>query len=132
MDEKNLVSKEHLKSELESFRRFAFSDNLVAVAISLTMAAATQRMVSTISESLIMPFVNYMMASADGNWRSLVFVPVEGLNIEIGKMMGVTLEFCFTSLLAYILYEKLIKRLSSGRNDGEDRVGEKKPDSAQG
>ena len=132
MDEKNLVSKEQLKSELESFRKFAFSDNLLAVAISLTMASATQKVVSSISECVMMPLINYAVASTNGNWRNLVFVPFDGLSIEIGKMTGVFTEFIFTSLLAYILYEKLIRKLQPGRADGQDRVGLQKPDTDAG
>lgn len=123
VDEKNLVSREQLRNELESFRKFAFSENLAALAISLTMASATQKVVSSISDCLMMPLINYAVASAEGNWRNLVFVPAEGLSIELGRLTGVFMEFVFTSLLAYILYEKLIKRLQSGRGDGQNCVG---------
>lgn len=127
MDEKNLLSREQLKNELESFRKFAFSENLAALAISLTMASATQRVVSSISECLMMPLINYAVASAEGNWRNLVFVPIEGLSIEVGRLTGVFMEFVFTSLVAYILYEKLIKRLQTGSFDGQNCVGSGEP-----
>lgn len=109
-DEKNFINVNQLKQELESYKKFAFSNNLIALALSLTMANATEKIVNSISENLLMPIINYLVDNAGENWRNLVFVPTTGLEFEVGAMINGFLKFMFTSIIVYIFYTKVFKK----------------------
>lgn len=105
---KNFVD---VEKELESYKQFAFGKNLLNVAVALILATSVQKFVSSISDHLLMPLINYFISKADGDWRNLILVPVEGMNLEIGKFGGAMLEFFITTMVLYILYTKIIKRI---------------------
>ena len=109
-DEKNFINVNQLKQELESYKKFAFSNNLIALALSLTMANATEKIVNSISENLLMPIINYFVDSTGENWRNLIFVPTTGLEFEVGSMINGFLKFIFTSIIVYIFYTKVFKK----------------------
>lgn len=109
-DEKNFINVNQLKQELESYKKFAFSNNLIALALSLTMANATEKIVNSISENVLMPIINYFIDNTGENWRNLVFVPTTGLEFEVGAMMNGFLKFIFTSIIVYIFYTKVFKK----------------------
>jgi large-conductance mechanosensitive channel len=109
-DEKNFINVNQLKQELESYKKFAFSNNLIALALSLTMANATEKIIHSISENVLMPIINYFVDNAGENWRNLVFVPITGLEFEIGSMINGFLKFIFTSIIVYIFYTKVFKK----------------------
>ena len=109
-DEKNFINVIQLKQELESYKKFAFSNNLIALALSLTMANATEKIVNSISENVLMPIINYFVDNTGENWRNLVFVPTTGLEFEVGAMMNGFLKFIFTSIIVYIFYTKVFKK----------------------
>jgi large-conductance mechanosensitive channel len=109
-DEKNFINVNQLKQELESYKKFAFSNNLIALALSLTMANATEKIIHSISENLLMPIINYFVDNTGENWRNLVFVPTTGLEFEVGAMINGFLKFIFTSIIVYIFYIKVFKK----------------------
>lgn len=109
-DEKNFINVNQLKQELESYKKFAFSNNLIALALSLTMANATEKIIHSISENLLMPIINYFVDNSGENWRNLVFVPTTGLEFEVGAMINGFLKFVFTSIIVYIFYIKVFKK----------------------
>jgi len=109
-DKKNFVDTERIRLELEEYKRFAFSKNFLALALSMVMAQAAHNLVSSMSESLIMPVINYVVNSAQGDWRLLVFDPIPGLKIEIGRIFSGALEFLFTSAFVYLFYIKIMRK----------------------
>lgn len=109
-DEKNFINVNQLKQELESYKKFAFSNNLIALALSLTMADATEKIIHSISENVLMPIINYFVDNTGENWRNLVFVPTTGLEFEVGAMINGFLKFIFTSIIVYIFYIKVFKK----------------------
>jgi len=119
-DEKNFIGANQLKKELESYKKFAFSNNLFALALSLTMATATEKVVNSISENVFMPFINYTVKNTSGNWRTLIFMPVDGLEFEIGKILSGFLQFVFTSIIVYIFYTKVFKKEGKNGNISVD------------
>ena len=102
-----------LRKELEEYKNFAFNKNLVTMALTLISAQIVQKFVTSISESLLMPIINYFVSLANtGNWRSLILCPVDGMNLEIGNFCASFLEFAITTLILYAIYSKIIKKLS--------------------
>lgn len=110
MDEKNFINKEQFKKEIDDYKKFIFSSNLFSMAITLIAAQTVQKLVSIISETIFMPFVNYIINSTGGNWRNLIFIPFTGMEIELGKFLGGILEFTITITFIYIVFYKIIKK----------------------
>ena len=109
MREKRIMS--DLGKEISEYKKFAFNKNLMALALALILANVVQKFVSSISESLLMPIINYFINVANkGNWRNIILCPVDGMNLEIGKFCGSFLEFVITTLVLYVIYSKIIKR----------------------
>lgn len=108
--QQNFVDTERIRLELEEYKRFAFSKNFLALALSMVMAQAAHNLVSSMSGGLIMPIINYLVNSTQGDWRLLVFDPTPGLKIELGRIFNGTLEFIFTSAFVYVFYIKIMKK----------------------
>jgi large-conductance mechanosensitive channel len=81
------------------------------MALALILATQTQKFASCITESLLMPIINYTLSATNGNWRSLIFIPLEGMEIEIGKILNSFLEFTIITILLYLVFQKIIKRI---------------------
>jgi large-conductance mechanosensitive channel len=102
-----------IKKELDEYKKFAFNKNLMALALALILATVIQKFVSAISESLLMPIINYFVSAANpGNWRDMVLCPVDGMNLEIGKLCAAGLEFTITTIVLYVIYSKIVKRFN--------------------
>jgi len=112
MEEKNFIPKEKLQKEFDEYRRFAYSKNLIGVAITLILANSMQKFVTTISETVFMPIANYLVSSTHGDWRLLIFTPIKGMDIEIGKFASGFLEFTIITICLYVIYSKIIKKIS--------------------
>lgn len=99
-----------VKKEIQDYQSFAFGENMIAIVIALVLASIVQKFANTISESILMPIISYMN-QAGGNWRNLIWVPVEGMNLEIGKLGGVFIEFVISTIILYIVFSKILKRI---------------------
>lgn len=122
MEEKGFISKDKIQQELKQYADFAYSKNLMAMAMTIILASAMQKFVNSISENAIMPVINYFVGTAtQGNWRTIVFTPVIGMDFEIGKITAGFLEFSITTALLYLIYIKIIKKISPDFTLGEKR-----------
>ena len=97
--------------EIEEYKKFAFDKNMIQVAIGLILANAFQKTVTGLSDYAIMPIVNYFINSTDGNWRDIIFTPVAGMNIEIGRLAGIFCDFFIITFILYLIYSKFLKRI---------------------
>lgn len=102
-----------LDKELQDYKQFAFNKNMMVVAIGLIMATAFQKTVTGISDFVIMPIVNYFVngAKSSTNWREMKIHPLEGMNIELGHMIGSLLDFIILTLVLFVIWKIVIKRL---------------------
>jgi large conductance mechanosensitive channel protein len=100
-----------IDKEIQEYKHFAFSQNMIQVAIGLILVAAFQKTVTAVSDCLIMPIVNYFINATNGNWRDLKFEPLVGMNLEIGHLIGAILDFTILTLLLYLIYTKIVKRI---------------------
>jgi len=107
---KEFIDIEKIKVELDEYKRFAFSKNFFALALSMIMAETAHNLVASISEGMMMPLIGFLVANTEGNWRNLVFSPANGLNIELGKIFNGILEFSFTSIFVYVFYIKIMRK----------------------
>lgn len=98
------------EQEFQDYRKFAFNKDMMQIAVGLILATAFNKTVSAISDYLLMPIVNYFV-NRNGDWRSMVVHPVEGMNVEIGHLIGAFLDFIILSVVLYIVYVKVYKGL---------------------
>jgi large-conductance mechanosensitive channel len=112
LEDKNFIAKDKIQKEFDEYRKFAYGKNLFAVAMTLILASSMQKFVSTISETVFMPIINYFISSTNGNWRLLIFSPVKGLDVEIGKFAAGFLEFTIVTICLYLIYSKIIKKIT--------------------
>jgi len=111
MEEKQFLSSEKIRQELDEYKNFAYGKNLFAMAMALILANSMQKFVSNISENILMPVINFLVSKTQSNWRNLIFNPIRGLEIEVGKFFGGFLEFSITTIFLYIIYIKIIKKI---------------------
>lgn len=115
--EKHFIKKEELDKEIQGYSNFAFSQNMMQVAIGLILVAAFQKTVTSVSDCLIMPIVNYFVNAANGNWRDWKVCPLPGMNLEIGHLVGALLDFTILTILLYFIYTKIVKKIWPNLDD---------------
>lgn len=101
------------KETLSEFRQFAFKDNLFQMAIAFMLGAAFKKVVSGISDYLIMPIVNYVIGHTGSGWREMIWTPIEGLTFEVGKCSAVFVDFVLMAIILFIMWKKLIAPIFS-------------------
>lgn len=96
------------EKELKEWKKFAFKGRMVEMAIAFMLGAAFQKVVSSISENLIMPMINFIIGKTGENWRNYNITPIEGMTLELGKFAGSFLDFMLISIILYVVYRKVI------------------------
>jgi len=121
-------TKEELKSEIENivgkknyddYKKFAFKKSMLEVAVAFVLGISFQKVISSLSQNIIMPTMNHLASVVSGdktNWRDRVFSPIEGLELEVGKVAGTFVDFMLISLILFIIYKKLIQPIIKENN----------------
>jgi large conductance mechanosensitive channel len=95
------------KKELESFKVFAFKDQLLKMAAAFILGAAFNKVVTGISEALLMPVINFLLSWTEADWRHFIYTPIPGMTFEIGKLCGSFIDFVFTAIILYVICQKI-------------------------
>jgi large conductance mechanosensitive channel len=106
---RDMVTRNDLEIELNKFKQFAFAQNMVQVSVGMVLAGAFGKVVSAISNNLIMPLVQYVLSTTGEGWRAAVWKPIPSLTFEIGAFVGSFVDFLLTALVLYVLYVKIAK-----------------------
>lgn len=101
----NMIDINQIKKEVDEYKRFAFKDDLLKLAIAFIIGGALTKAVSAISECLIMPAVNYLVKFTGTNWRQLSWSPLINLTFEIGKFSAAMVDFFLTTIVLFILWK---------------------------
>lgn len=112
--------------DLQSYRRFAFKDDMLKLSVGFMIGAAFNKVVQGISDYLVMPVVNFMVSATNGEWRELRLEPLPGLVFEVGMLAGVFVDFAMVSVVLYLLYVRLIGGLMR-RDEDAGRVQKRCP-----
>lgn len=99
------------EKEYSEWKKFAFKGQMVQMAIAFMLGTAFGKVVKAISESLIMPIINWGLSFTGENWRTFKLSPLNGLDIEIGVFLSAFVDFMLISIILYIIYRKLLKPL---------------------
>ena len=110
-----------------SFRTFLMETNALALAIAVVIAGAAGKLVSALTDGLIMPIVSLVLPG--GNWRDWRVVLKAGVPgpdcpaalpadakchvgesaILLGNILGATLDFIIVALVVFIVAKRLLK-----------------------
>lgn len=96
------------EKEINNFTKFAFKGKMGEMAIAFILGAYFQKAVEGISNYLLMPIIHYAIMTTGGDWRTFVWTPIIGLTFELGKFSGVFFDFFLSSIILYIIYQKIL------------------------
>lgn len=113
-------------SLLAQFKKFLLETNAMALAIAVVIGGAVGKLVTSLSDGLIMPLVS--LALPGGDWRAFKLVMKQGMPdpacvptpdkacamvgekaIAVGQIMGATLDFVIVSAVVFFVASKLLR-----------------------
>jgi len=103
--------------ELREYKNFALREDMLKMTVGIMLGNSFNKVIYGFSDYLLMPVLKFLMSKTGEGWREWDFVPVHGLDFEIGKLLGVFADFLLTSVLLYIFYIKFVGNMVR-REDG--------------
>jgi len=103
-EEKSLIG----KKDIEEYKKFAFKDDVLKLAIGVILGNAFNKVVYGISDYLVTPLFTYVVSKTGEGWREWTFEPILGLKLELGKIGGIFVDFLLISIVLYLFYVRLI------------------------
>lgn len=105
---------DRVEERVNEYRKFAFKDDMLKLAIAFILGGAFSKTVTAISECLIMPLLNFALKFTGENWRTATWEPVQGLVFEIGKFAAATIDFLLISIVLFYMW-KVATAIQEGR-----------------
>jgi|LSQX01.2.fsa_nt_gb large conductance mechanosensitive channel len=96
---------DQIDDRIREYRDFAFKDDMLKMAIAFILGGAFSKTVNAISESLIMPLLNFILQLTGENWRTATWEPIEGLVFEVGKFAAASVDFLLISLVLFAMWK---------------------------
>lgn len=113
-------------SLLSQFKKFLMETNAMALAIAVVIGGAVSKLVTSLTDGLIMPLVSLVLPG--GDWRGFKLILKHGAvdpacvpaadhpcvavgekAILIGSILGATLDFLIISAVVFFVASKLLK-----------------------
>jgi len=101
---------------VSEFREFLTKSNAMALAVGVIIGAAVGKVVTAISDDLIMPVVGLILPG--GNWRDAKLVLSEGVDaagkatenaILYGHFLGTLIDFVIVAVVVFFITKALLK-----------------------
>jgi len=102
-------AKKEAQEELIEFKKFAFQGSMIQMSVAFILGAAFKNVVTSISENLVMPVINFIIGKTGVNWRQLSWEPTDGITFEIGKFLGSFVDFLIIAFILYIIWKKILR-----------------------
>jgi len=99
------------EKEIIKYKEFALKQDMTSMSIAFILGASFNKVVNGISDFILMPVINFIISKTGDSWRQLYFEPLIGLKFEIGKFLGVLVDFFLASIILYIIYSKIISSI---------------------
>ena len=113
-DEKEFIDVDKIKDSIDDrfdeYKKFAFKGDMMKMAIAFILGGAFSKVVTSISESLIMPFLNFILLKTGVGWREFAWTPWTGLTLEVGQLLAAFVDFFLISIVLFIMW-KILKRM---------------------
>lgn len=111
-DSKTFIS----QKEIKKYKEFAFKEDMIKMSIAFILGASFNKVVSGISDCIVMPVLNFIIMQTGDSWRKWNVEPIVGLKIEIGQFLGVMVDFLLISTILYLFYAKFITKITNSNN----------------
>lgn len=97
-----------VESHLAQFKKFLVETNAVALAIGIVVGGAVSKLVTTLVSGLFMPVLSLVLPG--GEWKTWKVALGGGDNaLQIGEILGATVDFLIISFVVYVVISKLFK-----------------------
>ena len=116
------------KEEFDNFKKFAFKDKMINMAVAFTLGAAFKNVISSISNNIFMPFANYFITKTGNNWRETIWEPVDGMKLEVGVFAGAFFDFLLIAVILYIIYNKIARPILEEQDETRNKDSRAKDD----
>lgn len=101
------------EKEIKKYKEFAFKEDMLKMSIAFILGASFNKVVTGISDLIIMPIINFVLIQTGETWRKWSIEPIHGLKLEIGQFLGILVDFILISIILYIIYMKIISKITS-------------------
>jgi large conductance mechanosensitive channel len=89
-------------SVIREFKQFIARGNVIDLAVAVVLGGAFGKIVTAFVEGVIMPIVGAILPG--GDWRTFAVSP---LRIQIGAVIGASLDFLLIALTVFLVVHKL-------------------------
>lgn len=86
-------------------------EDMLKISIAFIMGNSFNKVVTGISDLLFVPFINLIIRQTGESWRRWSIVLADDLSIEVGKFLGIIIDFLLISIILYLLYGKLLSNI---------------------
>jgi len=107
MDERDFLNSKNIKE----YRDFAFREDMMKFAVGVILGNSFNKVINGISDYLLMPIFKFLVSKTGDGWRNWAFIPFNGLEFEVGRMIGVLVDFLLISFILYLICQKGLGRL---------------------
>lgn len=112
-----------MKSFIAEFKAFAMKGNVIDLAVAVVIGAAFGKIVSSLVDNIITPFIGLLMGGVD----------LSGLSYTVGDAVmtyGVFLQSILDFLIVALVIFMVIKAINKAQDafDGEEEEAEAKPE----
>ncbi len=119
--EKEFISKEEVREELNEFAQFAFKKNMIELTIAVVLGTAFNKVIKGVSEHILMPIINMALSNTGESWRDFTWEATPNMVFELGKFCGIFLDFLVTAIVLYIVLVKIARPMWTAVSTKEDK-----------
>jgi len=85
---------------VKEFKEFAIKGNVIDLAIGVILAAAFGKIITALTESVIMPLISLIVGKPD--FRAIAFT-VRGTNFPVGILIQAVIDFFLVALVLFMI-----------------------------
>lgn len=111
-----------MKGFIEEFKGFAMKGNVIDLAVAVVIGAAFGKIVSSLVENIITPFIGLLMRGVDFSGLSYT---VGDATMTYGKFIQSIVDFLIVALVIFMVVKAINKAKKT--LEGEEEVAEAKP-----
>jgi large conductance mechanosensitive channel len=111
----SVVPTRHAWSLLEEFKNFAFTGNVIDLAIGMIIGATFGKIVDSLVKHILMPLISVLLPGQQGYlaWKAVI----HGKEIPYGLFLGEVVNFLLVAVAVFIFIVKLLGWLMQARQE---------------
>lgn len=121
------VNKKIVKKEVGEFKEFIMRGNVLDMAIGVIMGSAFGKIVSSIVNDILMPFIGLLLGGLD---FSNLSIRIEDATIKYGMFIQNVIDFLIIATCLFLMV-KFVSRLSHKQEEEEKKEEVKKSEEVQ-